>query len=298
MASILLIGSKGYIGSRLQSCLEDGGHFVVGWDSDILKLRPRVSFDCDFNRLSEDYIQEYDTVILLAGHSSVPMCSNDEFGAWKNNVENFKGLLDKLRPDQQFIYASSGSVYGQGLQVHEDAALPLPMNMYDLTKQTIDKLARLSGKRAYGLRFGTVCGRSSNPRNELLINSMVCDGHNQGRVFVSNHNALRAVLGMSDLCSAICSMLEQPEAPPGVYNLSSFSEDIGSISLKVASKMGAEVVPLPPSRTYSFSFQAWKFQDTFKWRPECTVESIVDELLEQPARLDKSYNRSTNLVKY
>ena len=270
---------------------------VGDWDSNLTGSKLEC-FDFDYKNLTRDYISSFSTIVLLAGHSSVPMCANDESGAWKNNVENFKGLLDKLRPDQQFIYASSGSVYGQGLQTHEDAALPLPMNMYDLTKQTIDKLALISGKRTYGLRFGTVCGFSPNPRNELLINSMVCDAHSQGRVFVSNHSSLRAVLGMSDLCRAICSIVNQPEAAPGVYNLSSFSHDIGDISLRVASKTGAEVVPLPPSRTYSFSFQAWKFQDTFKWKPQETVESIVDELMEHPLYLDKSYNRSTNLVTY
>ena len=110
MKKILLIGSAGYIGTQLYSELQDYDVTCVDtcWFDEPLH-------DCikkDFNELSTEFIQSFDVVILLAGHSSVKMCEGEFTNAFSNNVTNFINLLGKLTKSQKFIYASSSSVYG------------------------------------------------------------------------------------------------------------------------------------------------------------------------------------------
>jgi nucleoside-diphosphate-sugar epimerase len=58
-------------------------------------------------------MDDYDVIICMAGHSSVPMCDYSPDRSWFNNVTNFRNLCDNLRKDQKLIYASSASVYGK-----------------------------------------------------------------------------------------------------------------------------------------------------------------------------------------
>ena len=61
----LIIGSGGYIGSRLTNEIE-----ATGVDINWFK---KGKEDIDFKDLTRDYYSEFDNIILLAGHSSVKM---------------------------------------------------------------------------------------------------------------------------------------------------------------------------------------------------------------------------------
>ena len=297
LANILLIGDSGFIGSRLKPALLSRGHIVDGWDRGFYS----TYLQFDYKNLPPSFLSNYDVVILLAGHSSVPMAEYDPVGSFKNNVVNFHGLLTKLRPDQALFYASSGSCLNGVLrQPDEEAELRPPTCHYDMQKQTIEQIARLSGKKTYGLRFGTLAGYSKNPRLELMINSMYCDALDRGEVRASNLTKSRAILGLSDLCRGISRMLEV-KAPPGIYNMASFTSQIGDIAGKVVSLTGGKLVTLPPDdKCYDFKMITNKFEETFDFKFQDSVESIIEDLKILPLSLrDKTiYNRSMRLIKY
>src|SRR5438045_3509501 len=74
---ILILGGNGYIGSALKE------HLVAdSLDITDFKDWPKARWD----------VEGYKTVILLAGHSSMPLGRDDPNGAWRNNVNNFKNL--------------------------------------------------------------------------------------------------------------------------------------------------------------------------------------------------------------
>ena len=103
MSKILLIGGSGYIGSRLQESL-DVDVIDTNWFND--------SEACiDYRELTREDHSKYDTIILLAGHSSVKMSEGNLNSCFNNNVRNFIDLIEKL-DKQKLIYASSSSVYG------------------------------------------------------------------------------------------------------------------------------------------------------------------------------------------
>lgn len=125
-----------------------------------------------YQDLTDSFYREFEAVILLAGQGSVSNSKNMK-SVLENNINNFAHLLSLLSSDQKFIYASSSSVYGKtDTFADEGSRFGDPYNFYDLSKQMIDKLAFLSGKCYFGLRFGTVNGYSPNFRNDLMINSL------------------------------------------------------------------------------------------------------------------------------
>lgn len=262
----------------------------------------------DFNDIKVHSIEKYDFIILLAGHSSVAMCKEDMKSSLNNNVRNFWNLVNKLGANQPLIYASSASVYGNGepyKQFFEHDPLPPATNWYDFSKQEIDRIAALAGKKCYGLRFGTVCGASPNIRTELMLNSMYLSAQNTGVVRYNNEDTNRAILGIQDLCNGVSAILQYIEEKgprnPGAYNLASFNATIGYMAKETARIMGANVQKVADSPTYSFMLNTEKFQQVFDWAPKQDIKDILDDLAQNHDKMKEDYRglyTRNRMIKY
>src|ERR1041385_2931375 len=98
---VAIFGAAGFIGSALYQHLVRGRHdqLIAGGDT--------LWYDCGLNGypiyhgdyrdyLDRSFLRKFDAIILLAGHSSVPMCIGNPYGSWDNNVTNFRTLLSRL----------------------------------------------------------------------------------------------------------------------------------------------------------------------------------------------------------
>jgi nucleoside-diphosphate-sugar epimerase len=297
MKNVLVIGSSGYIGSRL--CKELSRTYnVMGVDIVNGITETVIS---DYRDLTKDFIQWFDVIILLAGHSSVKMCEGNPINSLRNNVENFIGLLDKIDDSQCFIYASSSSVYGKiGKDMAtEDPHKFFPYNNYDITKNTIDQYVMLSNKNYYGLRFGTVNGTSPVTREDIMINAMTRNSIKEGKIKLFFAETNRPILDIEDLCSAVERIIEKNEiSKSGIYNLCSFNSTSKEIAEKVSRITGSIVENFDDindtslnKSIYDFSIDNSKFCDTFQWSPKGTVEGIVKGLLDNYDKI-KFINRN------
>jgi nucleoside-diphosphate-sugar epimerase len=280
MKKVLVLGGAGYIGSRLCPYLKNLGHDVASVDIGWTEIQDPKTVVKDYRNLSSDIIREADTIILLAGHSSVKMCDGPIESAWTNNVSNFVDLVGKMRRDQQLIYASSGSVYGNGYnEVFQ------PINNYDITKYVLDLEAQKfinDGYKIVGLRFGTVNGYSDNLRNDLMINSMVFKARSDGVVNINNKFIKRPLLALSDLCGAMNAIIEQPIARTGIYDLCSFTDRVLDIALEVCSATKAELKDHPDRPgVYDFDMKNEKFSREFDFQFKATRQSIIQELISE-----------------
>ena len=283
MKKVLILGGNGYIGSRLRQVLRLK-HFVksndIGWfDYD------ETSDSRDYHKLTREELAEFEVVVVLAGHSSVPSCNGALPGPWLNNVTNFTNLLDKLTVNQLVIYASSASVYGNsapGEQHKETNKIFVPVNNYDVTKYALDQqatIANLVGKRVIGLRFGTVNGWAPNLRVDVMINSMYHSVQMGTGIQVMNKQISRAMLGIEDLCRAVNRCIEQPV--PGIYNLASFNATVGNIAEAVSAKLGVDIVDRgATANAYDFAIDTTLFEQTFDFTFTATPATIVDSLIE------------------
>jgi nucleoside-diphosphate-sugar epimerase len=283
MKKILVIGGNGYIGSRLihdfQNLYKVSSVDLCWYGKD-----NQQSEIVDFNKLSKEYLKDFDLILLLAGHSSVKMCIGDITSSWNNNVLNFINLIEKLDKLQTLIYASSGSVYGNSNTTKEDELIKFkPINNYDLTKYNLDLIAQqyiLQGYSIVGLRFGTVNGWSPNTREELMINSMVKKSLEEKLLYANNLSIKRPILGLSDLSNAVRKIIDNPVQ--GIYNLASFCSNVNEISKTISEVLQTETIILPDTaNNYDFVMDTSKFQSTYNFEFNSTLENITREILEK-----------------
>lgn len=287
---ILIIGGDGYIGSYLNENLPYEITSVdIGW------FNNKNSIKCDYNSLDEDFISNFDSIVLLAGHSSVKMCEGDYTYAFNNNVINFINLLNKIKNINKrikLIYASSSSVYGAtGENIVDETYLSfVPHNNYDITKHVSDLYAEFSGIEYYGLRFGTVNGYSPIMRTDIMINSMVTSAILNNKIDLYVKDTLRPILGIKDLTSAIIKIIEETKDLRGIYNLASFNSTSEKIAYSVS-----EIINKPvnekevgdvifnsklQTKKYNFSINCEKFIKNFNFTFKETITTITNSIVE------------------
>lgn len=277
---ILVIGGNGYIGSLFY---KNSKHDLESVDICLFEKRVEYSHYINYNVLD---IDEFDTIICLAGHSSVPMCEFSPERSWINNVTYFRNLCERISNKQKLIYASSASVYGntKGISSEDSDINFNVLNHYDLQKITIDLIANkyiAEGKNIIGLRFGTVNGASPNTRSDLMINSMVKSAIKNGIFNVKNKHIRRAILGINDLCRALDIIIDTT-IEPGQYNLASFNSTVGEIANKVVEHTGARILEHPDDKiAYDFELSTDKFTKATGFVFTDTVESLIKGLHDQ-----------------
>jgi nucleoside-diphosphate-sugar epimerase len=274
--SILVIGGSGYIGSRLVSHLISHNYEVEVYGN-------RSN---DYNKLSAEFLKPFKTIILLAGHSSVQMCVGDVRSPWHNNVRNFINLVEKTSEETKIIYASSASVYGNSDDISFENKLSLEiLNNYDLTKITLDIAAQkylAQGRQILGLRFGTVNGGSPVIRRDLMINMMVYNALNEGKITVANKHINRSILCIEDLVRAVERIVHQGKNNfiPGMYNLASFTATVDEISSYVSKKLNIDIVDKGNTPgAYNFDINTDKLCKDYDFKFTETIESTVDSVI-------------------
>lgn len=147
---------------------------------------------------------------------------------------------------QKLIYASTASVYGNtnGQTVDETYINNNTSSYYDLTKKFADEYASFSNIEYYGLRFGTVNGKikeSHLVRDDLIINAMTKNSIMGNKINCINLEVNRGILGMTDLCNAVKTILDNSSDNRGIYNLSSFNTTVGDIASYVSNRFNTEI---------------------------------------------------------
>jgi nucleoside-diphosphate-sugar epimerase len=291
MKNILIIGSAGYIGSRLTLEFKDK-YSITTLDACWFEHSNSPDIIGDFYNFDKTFYSKFDIIILLAAHSSVKMCEGPMLSAYNNNVRNFVHLFSKLNSNQKIIYASSSSVYGDvgSTVVDENHNDFIPHNHYDVTKHIIDLYAPKFNIQYYGLRFGTVNGYSPTVRKDIMINSMTHSALTSGEIKLYIKDIIRPILGIEDLVRAIETIIENESDNRGIYNLASFNATAEDIAKKVNNVTNTKIVEYVTDPTnisnsklqtkcYNFSINCEKFIRKFNFEFKETVESITKSLI-------------------
>jgi nucleoside-diphosphate-sugar epimerase len=273
---VLIIGGEGYVGSYLFNHLFKQGIDVQTVGNRLL----------DYNLLGRIFLSSFTHIVLLAGHSSVLRCKGPLESPWKNNVRNFKNLVEKTDNRQTIIYASSASVYGdkntKPLYTEEDISIDY-VNNYDLTKVSLDLLAMKyigEGRNIIGLRFGTVNGGSPVIRRDLMINSMVYTALFEKHITITNKHIKRPILSVRDLSRAVETMIKS-KAASNIFNLASFNSTVESIANIVSDYTKVDITDngdVPGA--YNFAIDNTKFKVLGNFTYEDNLHSVVENVIE------------------
>lgn len=289
------------MGSALEQHLSKK-HEITSVDLEWFNNYPHAqNINIDYNDLTTAFLEQFNVIVLTAGHSSVKMCDHDLTSSFNNNVRNFVNLTSKLK-DQKFIYASSASVYGNtsASEIAEDNVNFSPINYYDMTKLHIDHIIQLSNLDYYGLRFGTVNGPAPTIRTDVMINAMVNTAMQKGEIHVFNKDTRRSILGIKDLCRAVETIIDDnKKANRGIYNLGSFTNTAGEIAEAVGRIANVPVIDKDPpavifneklqNKTYDFGISTLKFENTFKFKFTDTLDSITQEMVDSYAECNRDH---------
>jgi UDP-glucuronate 4-epimerase len=189
--TVLITGVAGFIGSHLAHRLLDRGDIgVIGADSinsyydtelkedRLSKLESRELFS--FNRLDisdQGSVRElfgrykFDYVINLAAQAGVRYSKENPKSYIDSNIIGFYNIISASAANgvQNFLYASSSSVYGSNTSIpfKESDAVDTPMSLYAATKISNEALASSYyysyGLKTIGMRFFNVYGAWGRP---------------------------------------------------------------------------------------------------------------------------------------
>ncbi len=146
---ILVTGVTGFIGSNLTRALANDNH-IIGIARVIPEQTSRagnihfIKHDLLDADLTEDLPEDIDTIIHLAAITDPEIIERDRIHTFDVNVRGTARLLEYGRKIavNDFIYASTGSVYGYHTNPVGEDAPPKPDNFYALMKYTAELLVR------------------------------------------------------------------------------------------------------------------------------------------------------------
>ena len=142
MAKIFVTGACGYKGTILVPKLLQHGHHVTAfdimWFGNYLQPHQNlIIIEGDLRNPHSYHLQGYDIVIHLASVANDPCGDLEPLLTWEISCLATMQLMDQASKKgvKQFIYASSGSVYGvkDEEQITEDLSLE-PISGYNKTK--------------------------------------------------------------------------------------------------------------------------------------------------------------------
>jgi ADP-L-glycero-D-manno-heptose 6-epimerase len=160
----LVTGGAGFIGSNLALELERRGYEVVIVDNlfsgsmDNLKDFNGKMINWDIS-VKKDFWERFDVIFHQAAITD-PRYPNDEETYFKN-VKGFENMIElALKDNAKFIYASSASVYGNGVVPMNEDQVKAPFSAYARSKLKMDEIAEKYFDKMHivGLRYFNVFG--------------------------------------------------------------------------------------------------------------------------------------------
>jgi UDP-glucuronate 4-epimerase len=265
---LLVTGAAGFIGGSVMHRLALGGFKVHGLDNFSDYYNPklkrhhieRLSLDshisdldiCNFERLSQLYSEiRPDVVIHLAAQGGVRASENDPKPYIQTNQMGFYNLLqlNNIFDVREFIYASSSSVYGEGLPVpfHENMSLPAPKSLYAASKLADELMSENyligPGQKRVGLRFFTVYGPWGRP--DMAVSKLLYSGfRNQEFTLTANMSLVRDFTYVEDVTDVIEDLIvlnKQDFAHHMIFNVAGESPRTMSELIEICNHSGFDL---------------------------------------------------------
>lgn len=285
---ILVTGGCGYIGSVLSPKLLNLGYKVtvldVMWFGNFLNEHRNLNIiSGDIRNIDDFPLDSVDAVIHLANVANDPCGDLNSKLSWEVNALATMKLAEWAirHKAKQFIYASSGSVYGvKGEpQVTEDLSL-VPISDYNKTKMISERVL-LSYKDSIVvqcIRPATVCGYSSRMRLDVSVNMLTMQALANKKITVFGGDQVRPNIHIQDVTDLILFFLEKGEKVQGIYNAGFENLSIMDIAKKVVELVPAEIVVTPSNDPRSYRLNADKLLAT-GFSPKCKVEYAIREII-------------------
>jgi UDP-glucuronate 4-epimerase len=308
--TLLITGAAGFIGFHLSKNLLEKGVEVLGYDivndyydptlkeSRLKILREFDNFTfyrkdlCDFEAL-EHVFQKHSIkkVCNLAAQAGVRYSLTNPFAHQESNIEGFLNIIElsKRTKVENFVYASSSSVYGKNtkLPFSVEDNVDYPISLYAASKKANELIAHtyshLYELPTTGLRFFTVYGPYGRPDMALFIFTQKIlagepiDVYNYG-------NMKRDFTYIDDIVNGIISSLNHPSRYE-IFNLGNHRSEnlmdfINLIEKYLGKKAKINFQPIQPGDVPETFADINHTREILGFEPATTIETGVKQFID------------------
>ncbi len=288
--NILITGGCGYKGSVLTPILLNEGHCITvvdtQWFGNNLKPHPNlIILKQDIRNLNKIPMEGIETIIHLANIANDPAVELNPTLSWEINVLAGQQLADMAvrAKVKQFIYASSGSVYGVKDEPEVTEDLPLvPISVYNKTKMVAERifLSYQKEMKVQNIRPATVCGWSPRMRLDVSVNMLTLQALKNGRITVFGGQQTRPNIHIQDMARIYKHFLQNQDIPSGCYNAGFENISILDIAERVQEKIPADIIMSQSNDPRSYRQNSDKLKET-GFKPKYNVSDAIDEVIEK-----------------
>jgi nucleoside-diphosphate-sugar epimerase len=284
---ILITGGCGYVGTPLTQSILELGHEVtvvdVMWFGNFLPSHRKLTIVReDVRNIERIPMQSVDVVLHLANIANDPCSELDSKLSWEVNTLATMQLVERAIKHgvKQFIYASSGSVYGvkDEPEVTEELSL-VPISDYNKTKMISERvlLSYMEQIRMVCVRPATVCGYSPRMRLDLSVNMLTMQALANNRITVFGGKQTRPNIHIKDMVRVYNHFLDRIELT-GIYNAGFENISIMEIAQRVVQFVPAEIIVTPSNDPRSYRLSSKKLLAT-GFTPKYAVSDAIQELI-------------------
>jgi len=278
---LLVTGGSGYLGTHVRTFLE----------ADDFSRRAQLDV---LNPLDVDRVGEYDVVVHLAAHSSKN--PSDAELCFRTNVEGTVNVLQQMRPNSVFVFASTKDVYGSNADEYQDVPENCSTSFQQQTALEWSKLiaekyvqfyAAQRGFRSCIFRLATVYARPSEGNANGFVTYYV-EAVKRGwpiRLPLDGR-PVRDILHVADFSRACKAFIGSP-VMHGLYNLGGGREN--ALSLREIIDGVAETIqcnpvideenPLPAPVPLNYVSDLTRIRSELDWQPKIGIEEGLRSLI-------------------
>lgn len=286
--NILLTGGCGYVGTPLTLSLLDAGHTVtvvdLQWFGNFLPSHPNLTLiKEDVRNADRIPMSGIDVVMHLANIANDPCSDLNSKLNWEVNALATMLLVERAiaHKVKQFIFASSGSVYGVKEEPEVTEDLPLvPISDYNKTKMVSERVLLSYGDkiRVNIVRPATVCGYSPRMRLDLSVSLLTMQALVKQKITVFGGDQTRPNIHLKDMIRVYHHFLKHGMDLPGVFNAGFENISILDIADRVKRHLPAEVIVTPSNDPRSYRLSSKKLLST-GFSPAHNVEDGICDVI-------------------
>ena len=297
---ILITGGCGYTGPVLTNDLINLGYKVTVIDTQwfgnyLLPKKNLKVIKLDIRNYEKIPLKKVNVIVHLANIANDPSVELNSKLSWETNVLATQKLVEGAvkHKVKQFIFASSGSVYGVKKEKHVTEELSLiPMSTYNKTKMIAERVLKSYENKIklHCIRPATVCGYSPRMRLDVSVNMFVFQALKYKSMTVLGGNQVRPNIHIQDLINVYKHFIFNPNLPSGFYNAGFENLRIIDIARKVAKIIPSKIIIKKGNDPRSYRQNSKKLLSTgFK-----KMFSVVDAIKEIKQSYEKKKFRESD----
>jgi nucleoside-diphosphate-sugar epimerase len=230
VASVLVTGGAGYIGSVLVPDLLEDGHKVSVLDNFMYKqnslasscIHPNLEIlvgDIRDKELVKKAVSEHEVIIPLAAIVGAPACNRDATAAESINLDAALNIISEASKDQKIIMPTTNSAYGTTIQgeVSTETSALNPISSYAKHKVEVEA-ALMKHALNVSFRLATVFGMSPRMRLDLLVNDLCYRAIHERSVVLFEADFIRNYVHVRDVSRVLRWAIYSDKAAGEIFN--------------------------------------------------------------------------------